>query len=168
VLQRLRRIEAGFNKRYVVTRYHKVPDADRYVMAVAFEGETECGTRHAHILVRVPSGGKKQWLSQAILIGWLPFEFRFLWHKFSSAPALWALKRKQFPWESELEHEPLLSFGTANTARGIYTVKKVRETEVAWSKFEFVTPPKFKDFANENLKAISSRDRQARLALGLR
>jgi hypothetical protein len=67
------------------------------------------------------------------------------------------------PWEPDAEHEPLLSFGTANTARGIYTVKKVRETEVAWSKFEFVTPPKFKKFANENLKAISSRDRQKRL-----
>lgn len=135
-------------------------------MAVAFEGETECGTRHAHILVRVPRGGKKKWLSPATLISWFQFEFRFLWHKFSSAPALWALKRRQFPWEPDAEHEPLLSFGRANAARAIYAVKQVRGTDVAWSRFEFVTPPKFKDFTNENLEVIKNRDRQKRLALG--
>src|SRR5262245_62753884 len=86
-LPRLRRIEAGFNKKYVATRYHKVPDAKRYLMVVAFEGETECGTRHAHILVRVPSCSKKTWLSRTILVSWFPFEFRFLWHKFSQSPA---------------------------------------------------------------------------------
>src|SRR5262249_17729843 len=127
-------------------------------------GETECGTRHAHILVRVPRGGKKKWLSPATLISWFQFEFRFLWHKFSSAPALWALKRRQFPWEPDAEHEPLLSFARANAARAIYAVKQVRGTDVAWSRFEFVTPPKFKDFTNENLEVIKNRDRQKRLA----
>jgi hypothetical protein len=59
VLRRLRRIEAEFNKRYVATRYHKVPDNGRFVMAVAFEGQRSRGTRHAHVLVRVPRGGQE-------------------------------------------------------------------------------------------------------------
>ena len=42
----------------------------------------------------------------------------------------------QHPWED-------ITFGRANTARTIYTVKDVRQAEVSWSRFEFVTPPKF-------------------------
>jgi hypothetical protein len=167
VLQRLRRIEAEFNKKFVATRYHKVPDANRFVMAVAFEGDRKCGSRHAHLLVRVPSGSKKR-VPRAMLVGMFPFEFQFLWHKFSPTPALWAQKRNRFPWEPDVGHEPLILFGRANAARKIYTVKQVRKTDVCWSRFEFATPPKFGNFHNENLRAIKDRDRQKRLALGLR
>jgi hypothetical protein len=52
VLWRLRRIEAELNKRYVATRHHKVPSESRFQIAVAFEGERNCGTRHAHVLQR--------------------------------------------------------------------------------------------------------------------
>jgi hypothetical protein len=166
VLRRLRRIEAGFNKKYVVTRYHKVPDTKRYMMAVAFEGQTKCGSRHTHVLVRIPSGQKKR-VSRAMLVGMFPFEFRFLWHKFSPTPALWVEKRNRFRWEVEVEHESVIAIARANAARKIYTVKQIRESDVAWSRFEFVTPAKFGIFQNENLRAIKNRDRQKRLALGL-
>jgi hypothetical protein len=166
VLRRLRRIEAEFNKKFVATRYHKVLDANRFVIAVAFEGDRKCGSRHVHLLVRVPGGQKKR-LPRAILVGMFPFEFRFLWHKFSPVPTLWVVKRKMFPWEVQVEYEPLILFGRANAARKIYTVKQVRRTDVRWSRFEFVTPPKFGTFQNENLRAIKNRDRQKRLALGL-
>jgi hypothetical protein len=67
VLQLLRRIEAHFCKKYVATRYHKLPDTNRFLMAVAFEGESKCGSRHAHLLVRLPGMNKKQ-ISQSQLI----------------------------------------------------------------------------------------------------
>ena len=165
-LRRLRRIEAEFNKKLVATRYHKVPDANRHTIAVAFDGQTKCGSRHAHVLVRIPSGQKKR-VSRAMLAGIFPFELRFLWHKFSPTPALWVKKRNRFPWEVEVEHEPVIAIARANAARKIYTVKQVRESDVSWSRFEFVTPPKFGIFQNENLRAIKNRDRQKRLALGL-
>jgi hypothetical protein len=72
------------------------------------------------------------------------------------------------PWERDTEHEPLLCFGRANVARRIYAVKDVREKDVLWSRFELVTPPKSKNFTNANLELIRNRDRQKRLALGLR
>ena len=67
---------------------------------------------------------------------------------------------KPNPWEE-------ITFGRANTARTVYTVKHVRAAEVSWSRFEFVTPPKFDKFRNENLSMIRNRDWQRRAALGL-
>jgi hypothetical protein len=55
----------------------------------------------------------------------------------------------------------------ANDARNVYTVKNVRRDPVPWSRFEFVRPPKFKKFSNENLSVIRNRDRQKKAALGL-
>jgi hypothetical protein len=44
--------------------------------------------------------------------------------------------------------------------RIVYTVKDVREADVSWSRFEFVTPSKFDKFTNENLSVIRNRDKQ--------
>jgi hypothetical protein len=164
VLQRLRSIEATFCGRYLVNRYHKLPDEARYSMVVAFEGEAKCGTRHAHILAYVPPPTKKRY-SHSMMISRFTWEFRFLWNKLTllSAAALSAAAFKrvriEYPWEQ-------IHFRAANTARTIYTVKDVRQAEVPWSRFEFVTPPKRAQFNNENLSVIRNRDRQRRAALG--
>jgi hypothetical protein len=156
VLQRLRSIEATLCGKYLVNRYHKLPDEARYSLLVAFEGEAKCGTRHAHILAYVPPPTKKR-VSHSLMISYFPWEFAFLWTKFMPF-----FKRVQMerPWEK-------IKFGTANTARTIYAVKDVRPAEVPWSRFEFVTPPKWATFNNENLSVIRNRDRQCRAALGL-
>jgi hypothetical protein len=59
VLRRLTTIDAILSKKYLVGRYHKLPLEDRFLTGVAFEGERSCGTRHAHILVRIPIPLKK-------------------------------------------------------------------------------------------------------------
>jgi hypothetical protein len=167
VLHRLRRIEADFNKKYIATRYHKLPDADRYTMVVAFEGETSCGSRQAHVLIRIAQGKKKR-VSREMLVGLFPNEFRFRWHRYSPNPALFEEKRAAYPWESPTVHDPLLWIARANVARSIYAVKWARKQDVIWSRIEFVTPRKTNKFANENLRVITHRNRQKRLALGLR
>jgi hypothetical protein len=47
--KRLRSIEAALCGKYLVNRYHKLPDEARFSMVVTFEGEVKCGTRHAHM-----------------------------------------------------------------------------------------------------------------------
>ena len=160
VLHRLSSIEATFCGKYLVNRYHKLPDEARYSMVVAFEGEAKCGWRHAHILAYVPPPTKKRF-SHSMMIRLFPWEFESLWNKLTSLSAP-AFKRVQIerPWEQ-------IHFGAANTARTIYTVKDVRQAEVPWSRFEFVTPPKWETFTNENLSVIRNRDRERRSALGL-
>jgi hypothetical protein len=173
VLKFLRLIEARLCKKYVATRYHKLSDDDRFLMAVAFEGESKCGSRHAHLLVRIPRTTKKH-IPQSKLIAAFPFEFRSLWLKFSRSAMA---DERQFHHQKgkeayrkpqDFRRESLLRIDRANAAREIYTVKYVREADVSWSRFEFVTPPKFLVFKNKNLRAIKNRDRQKRLALGLR
>jgi hypothetical protein len=176
ILKVLRRIEAHFCKKYVATRYHRLPDVNRFLMAVAFEGESKCGSRHAHLLVRVPSTNKKQ-LSQCELIATFPSEFGFLWLKFGPTARYKLSPRADTDlspgeisgeaYRKALGRESSLCIGRANAAREIYTVKQVREADVPWSRFEFVTPPKFGAFTNENLRVIKNRDRQKRLTLGL-
>jgi hypothetical protein len=160
ILKLLRRIEAHFCKKYVSTRYHKLPDVDRFLMAVAFEGESRSGSRHAHLLVRIPSTNKMQ-VSKSRLIATFPFEFRLLWLKFKRTAMA---DENLFPYQrrgdsnrkaQDLGMKSLLSFGRANVARQIYAVKRVREAEVLWSRFEFVTPRKFETFNNENLRGGS-------------
>ena len=160
VLKRLRAIEATFCGKYLVNRYQKLPDEARFSMAVAFEGDAKRGDRHAHILAHIPRPSKRR-ISQSMMIGLFPWEFRFLWNKIRmlSAPDFeQAWKPK--PWED-------ITFGRANMARMVYAVKDVRQAEVSWSRFEFVTPPKFDKFINENLRVIHNRDRQRRAVLGL-
>ena len=156
VIRRLKSIEATLCGKYLVNRYHKLPDEARYSMVVAFEGEAKCGSRHAHILAYVPPPTKKRF-SHSTMISLFPWEFGFLWTKHMPT-----FKRVQIerPWEK-------IHFGPANAARTIYTVKDVRQADVSWSRFEFVTPPKWANFENENLSVIRNRDRQRRAALGL-
>ena len=160
ILKRLRAIEAAFCGKYLVNRYQKLPDEARFSMVVAFEGDAKRGDRHAHILAYVPRPSKRR-ISQSMMIGLFPGQFRFLWNKIRllSAPHFekaWT----PYPWED-------ITFGRANIARTIYAVKDVRQAEVSWSRFEFVTPPKFKKFGNENLSEIRNKDEQRRAALGL-
>jgi hypothetical protein len=179
VLLRLRHIEAQLCKKYLVNRYDRLPDWERFSMAVAFEGEAKCGTRHAHILIYVPRPMKKSF-SHGMLVDSIPFEFQFLWSKSRRAG-----RHPLGPWSPEkdflvceigedafrmiqqLDQEPALRFGRANVARSIYAVKNLRAAEVPWSRFEFVTPPKFGIFDNENLSVVRNRGRQKRFALGL-
>ena len=77
VLKRLRAIEAAFCGKYLVNRYHKLPDEARFSMVVAFEGDAKRGDRHAHILAYIPLPSKRR-ISQSMMIGLFPWEFRFL------------------------------------------------------------------------------------------
>jgi hypothetical protein len=155
VLKRLRSIEATLCGKYLVNRYHKLPDEARYSMVVAFEGEARLGTRHAHILAYVPKPINKR-IPQSMLSSLFAFEFRFLWNKFSSTP------NKTYEDWIRIKSAP------ANTARTIYTVKELRQADISWSRFAFVTPPKFEKFRNENLSVIRNRDRQRSAVLGIR
>jgi hypothetical protein len=163
VLQRLRKIEAALCGKYLVNRYHKLPFEARFSMLVAFEGEVRLGTRHAHILFYIPTPTKKR-IPQSMLSNLFPFEFRFLWNRFELASAQseseYRRARARDPWTD-------IKITAANTARHVYTVKDIRQDDVSWSRFEFVTPPKFKTFKNENLSAISNRNRQKRVDLGM-
>jgi hypothetical protein len=155
----LRLIEAKLCGKYLVNRYHKLPDDARFSFAVAFEGETTCGTRHAHVLVYVPPLVKKRpRISNDMLTCILQQEFGFLW----------ATQRvcgsSQIDRNSSLWHKALteLDFQPANIARTVYTLKDVRLQDVSWSQFEFITPPKSKTFSNRNLSVIRNRNRQRR------
>jgi hypothetical protein len=77
VLKRLRAIEAVFCGKYLINRYHKLPDEARFWMVVGFEGEVKLGTRHAHLLAYIPTPTKKR-IPQSMLSNLFPFEFRFL------------------------------------------------------------------------------------------
>ena len=158
VLRRLRLIEARLCKRYLLNRYHKLPHRDRFTMAVAFEGERTLGTRHAHILVHIPRP-LKHCASRLMLVSLFPWQFQFLWH--SMRPEH---DRYPPPWQPRVIDKPMV-FGRVNTARKIYTVKRVQQIELPWSRFEFVTPPKTRKFQNQNLSVIRNRDRQKRIAL---
>jgi hypothetical protein len=162
VLRRLRLIEAHFCKKYLLNRYHKLPDQDRFSMAAAFEGEQRLNTRHAHLLVHVPKPMKRG-PSRRMLIAHFPWEFMFLWHALRPAgdlsPPPWQASRPDASHSALVE--PIM-FGRANSARKNYTVKDVQMTDVPWSRFEFITPPKTKKFKNENLSVIYNRDRQKR------
>ena len=92
VLGRLRSIEATFCGKYLVNRYHKLPDEARFSFVVAFEGEAKCGSRHAHILAYVPRPIKKGVL-YTMMIGLFRWEFRFLWVKI-----LWLALCSEFRW----------------------------------------------------------------------
>jgi hypothetical protein len=163
VLKRLRTIEATLCGKYLANRYHRLPDKARFSMVVAFEGEIGLGTRHAHVLAYIPCPTKKR-IPQSMLSNLFPGEFRFLWKKLDLLVAHTESEFRQAqgrdPWVN-------ITIAPANLARHVYTVKDVRQAEVPWSHFEFVTPPKRKTFKNENLSAIRNRDRQKRVVLGM-
>ena len=156
LLKRLRLIEAELCGEYLVNRYHKLPDNLRYCFTVAFEGEVKKGNRHAHILAYVPKSTKKPILRSKSLATF-PSEFCTLWDKIGA-------KQKQLAFDQRSDR---LRIGRANTARIIYACKDVRQNAVAWSRFEFVTPPKSKKFNNENLKCARRLNRQVRRRMGI-
>lgn len=164
VLKRLRRIENELCKRYLINRYWKLPANARFTMAIAFEGERELGTRHAHMLAYVPQPTKKR-ISQEMAIGLFPSEFRGRWVLQSASTnsdsnltyALCGQNKRNSP-----HHIEGLQLGDANIARVVYTAKDIRQEEVAWSRFEFVTAPRSKKFSNRNSSAIHNRNRQRR------
>jgi hypothetical protein len=162
IMKRLRAIEAALCGKYLVNRYDRLPDTARYSMVVAFEGEVRLGNRHAHLSVYVPSPTKKR-IQQSMLINIFPSEFRFLWKKFDILSARGAQQYKARYYDLWTT----IAISPANIARNVYTVKNVRRDPVPWSRFEFVRPPKFKKFSNENLSVIRNRDRQRKAVLGL-
>jgi hypothetical protein len=155
VLKRLRIIEAALCGKYLPNRFHKLPDHSRFIMVVSFEGESKSGNRHAHILAYIPSA-TKNCISQSMLIDRFPSEFRALWKKVG---LLLASALEDTSVENSFED---ITFGPANTVRAIYTVKDVRQEEVPWSRFEFVTPPKFRKVKSKTRNMIIYRNRQQR------
>jgi len=155
LLKRLRRIENELCRKFLVNRYHKLPDHLRFSMAVAFEGERGCGTRHAHVLAYVPAPTKIR-ISREMLVNLFPAEFRFRWERFKREDGRDARLADDAPWFGKLQ------FGRANIARCIYAAKDVRQQDVPWSRFEFVTTPKYSKFTNRNLSVIQNKSRQRR------
>lgn len=162
VLKRIRRITNELCRTYLVSRYHRLPDAARFVFDVAFEGERRCGDRHAHILVYVPMPTKKR-ISREMLVNQFPHEFRYWWARLRIAerkkPADEVTATK---WLHEFM-DPM--FSSANIARSIYTVKAARREEVPWSRVEFANAPKTNRFTNRNLNVIHNRNKQRRAYL---
>ncbi len=155
VLKRLRRIENELCRKFLVNRYHKLPDEARFSMAVGFEGERRCGIRHAHVLAYVPVPTKIH-ISREMLVNLFPEEFRFRWEKLKQQASCREDIRRAPPWLGKLQ------FGRVNIARCIYAAKDVRRQDVPWSRFELVTMPKRWRFTNRNLRVIQNRNRQCR------
>ncbi len=152
LLKRVRRIENELCRKFLVNRYHKLPDHLRFTMAVAFEGERRCGTRHAHMLVFVPTPSKIR-ISRDMLVFLFPEEFRFRWERLKREDGGGADQANDAPWFGKLR------FGRTNMARSTYAAKDVRQLEVPWSRFEFVTAPKRSKFMNRNLSVIQNKSR---------
>jgi hypothetical protein len=164
VLKLLRRIENQLCRRYLVNRYHKLPDDARFSMVVAFEGEYSCGTRHAHVLAYIPIPTKKR-ISHQMLSNLFPWEFRVLWVRFRQQlipPSQGSKKNSSDRTADWLDQLLEIEVSRANDRRTIYAVKDVRQNEIPWSRFEFVTAPKSYKFLNENLSVIHNRSRQRR------
>lgn len=155
LLKRLRRIENELCRKFLVNRYHKLPDHLRFSMAVAFEGERGCGTRHAHILAYIPAPTKIR-ISREMLVSLFPAEFRFRWERLKREGGGGADLANDAPWFGKLQ------FGRANIVRCIYATKNVRQKDVPWSRFELVTMPKRSSFTNRNLSVIQNKNRQCR------
>jgi hypothetical protein len=164
VIKRLTIIDAILSKKYLVGRYHKLPSEARFLIEVAFEGERSCGSRHAHVLVRIPTPLKN--CSRPTLLSRVPSEFQTLWHKLNTpsdpTPSQWSPS-----WPKAKGKTQPLEFCKADVARTIYTVKRVQSVEEAWSRFEIVRPSQGTKFCNKNLSVVQNRDRQKRAALGL-
>jgi hypothetical protein len=159
-INRLTMIDAILSKKYLVCRYHKLPSDARFLILIAFEGERSCGSRHAHILVRIPTPLKN--CSRPTLLSRFPSEFQLLWDKLNPASV-----SSTAPWPDPTGKSVPIEFCRAEVARTIYTVKRVQSVEEAWSRFEIVRPSHGTKFLNKNLSVIQNRDRQKRAALCL-
>jgi hypothetical protein len=163
VMKRLTTIDAIISKTYLVSRYHKLPSAARFLIGVAFEGERDCGSRHAHILVRIPKP-LKGCCTRAELIDRFPREFEQLWHALSGSTNSFLKLSLPNPAKTSGKAVPL-EFCNGEVARIIYTVKKVQIEEEDWSRFVFVHQSHGTQFKNQNLSVVQNRDRQKRAAL---
>jgi hypothetical protein len=162
VLKRLTTIVAILSKRYLVSRYHKLPTEARFIFGVAFEGERCCGSRHAHILVRIPPLMKK--CTREELVDRFPLEFEQLWHTLSLSAD--SILKPSLPSIPKSEKTVPLEFCRAQVARTIYSVKKVQSAEENWSRFAIILQSQVTKFKNKNLSVVQNRDRQKRAALG--
>jgi hypothetical protein len=181
LMRRLRIIEAQLCGKYLSNSFHKLSDADRYSMVVGFEGEKSKGSRHAHILVRIPTPTKRP-MSRSIAIMRFKWEFWCLWLRLNDSK-----KRENSPYSARTAHlsklsdgedKEVLKFGTSRLpvkidrvgpAKGgvatYYAIKRVQSDEVAWSDVQFVTPPKSVKFENVNTTKIHNLNRSVRLKL---
>jgi hypothetical protein len=165
VLKRLRRIENELCKRYLINRYWRLPANARFTMAIAFEGERELGTRHAHILAYIPQSIRTR-ISQEMAIGLFPSEFCSRWEVQNTSTnsgdsnltyVACGKNKRNAP-----HHIEGIRFGEVNKARVVYTAKDVAPSDLPWSRFEFVTASKSKNFSNRNSSVILNRNRQRR------
>jgi hypothetical protein len=179
LIRRLRIIEAQLCGKYLSNSYHKLGDADRYSMIVGFEGERTRGTRHAHILVRVPKPTKRQ-ISHSLAITLFKWEFWCLWLKLNDNIGVrhspYSMKNAHLSKFKDGEDQEVLKFDGkslpvkidrigSDRVKKYYPVKRVHADDVPWSDVQFVTPPKFKRFENVNTKKIHSLNRSVRLKL---
>ena len=130
-------------------------------MVVSFEGDAKRGNRHAHVLAYIPLAVETTDIpindDQAFPVGVSVFVEQnsfIVGVRFRKGLGTVSLGR--------------YNVCCANTVRKIYMVKDVRQAEVSWSRFEFVTPPKFKTVKNKNRSVVSNGDRQRRAALKAR
>jgi hypothetical protein len=179
LIRRLRIIEAQLCGKYLSDSYHKLSDVDRYSMMVGFESERVIGTRHAHILVRVPIPTKRQ-ISHPLAIMRFKWEFWRLWLQLNGNVGVrhspYSMQSAHLSKFKDGEDQEVLKFGgkslpvkidragpTSGTVNKYYAVKRVNSEDVPWSDVQFVTPPKTKTFENVNTKKIHSRSRKALL-----
>ena len=125
VLKRLRRIENKLCKGYLINKYWKLPANARYTMAIAFEGERELGTRHAHILAYIPQPIRRR-IPQEMAIGLFPSNFRFQWLVQKDPLNSSYSESRRFACRKTYNLEGV-QFRPANKARVVYSLKDVRQ-----------------------------------------
>jgi hypothetical protein len=179
LIRRLRIIEAQLCGRYLSNSYHKLADADRYSMMVGFEGERTRGTRHAHILVRVPTPTRRR-ISHSLAVMRFKWEFWCLWLKLNGNVGVqhspYSMRSAHLSKFKDGEDQEILKFDrnslpvkidrigpTSDTVNKYYAVKRVNSEDVSWSDVQFVTLPMTKTFENANTKKIHNRSRKALL-----
>ena len=169
VLKRLRRIENELCRKYLINRSWNLPANARFTMAIAFEGERELGTRHAHILAYVPQPTRKR-ISQEMAVGLFPSDFCCRWGlqntSTNGGDSNLTFVECGKNNRNETHHIKGIRLGEANNDRVGYTVKDVGPNEVSWSRFEFVAAPTSKKFLNRNLSVVHNRNLQRRRHLG--
>jgi hypothetical protein len=177
-------IEAKLNRQFVSKNYHQFVDGERFSGLGSFEGDRKHGDRHAHFVFYVPEP-KRGKLSRDELIERLPYWLNILWHDPSQKPWSWSLDHLKchsgwldwFPnlptfysnelgeWSEIKQKKTIpLKIGLCRVDGSSYCVKDVlRDKEhLSWW---FVTPPKYKNFRNENRSVLLNKDRQRRLLL---
>ena len=163
VLKILRQIANDLTKKFVANNDTKLPFNERVSMLVGFEGQREFGTRHAHVLVHIPSPRKK--CTREMLLSHFGCDFRFSWYNLKRKMAGRPEKETSTRWLDDPSAAENIQISEANEARAVYTIKDLRRDDVPWSRVEFIPGPRSKLFNNENLNAIRNKNRQRRAYL---